>query len=240
MPSEAVRLQKFIASTGLASRRDAEKMIGEGKIYVNGRKAELGSKIDPSSDRVSYKGKLLEPEEKLTMIFHKPKGFLCNHDGRRDGGTIFETFPDLRGYRVVVGLEKAASGLILLSNDGDLLQGVARQFRHLPRSFHLRFKEELSEGTVARLKKGIHCDDRRLVVDSVKEIPKEKGAIWYEFRLRDQRDQLLEKVMKNLGHPAQRIVQVGFAHIRDDQLKKGKGRLLTQKEIAGLKDFSGI
>ena len=88
MPPETLRLQKFISSTGLASRREAEKLIESGKIYVNGKKAELGQRVDPYEDRVTYKGKLLEPEEKRSLLFHKPKGFMCNNDGRREGGTI--------------------------------------------------------------------------------------------------------------------------------------------------------
>jgi 16S rRNA U516 pseudouridylate synthase RsuA-like enzyme len=104
----------------------------------------------------------------------------------------------------------------------------------------VRLKEELPESSIEKLKRGFKLDDRRLVVDLIKEVPREKGKIWYEFRLRDHRDRLLEKVMKICGHPTQRLIQVGFAHIRDDQLKKGKGRLLTAKEVAGLRSFSGV
>ena len=236
---ETVRLQKFLASAGIASRREAETLIESGKVFVNGRKAVLGQKIDPAKDRVMYKGQVIEAEEKISMLFHKPRGFLCNDDGRREGETIFSEFPELAPYKVVVGLEKSASGLILLSNDGDLLQGVARQYRALERTFHLRVKGVMEEAAIERLTKGFNVEDRHLRLLKLKEIKVEGERAWYECSLCDHRDMVLEKAFKMLGHPIQRIVQVGIAGIRDDLLKKSKGRLLTPKEIKLLEQLVG-
>jgi 23S rRNA pseudouridine2605 synthase len=236
---ETVRLQKFLASAGIASRREAETLIESGKVYVNGRKAALGQKIDPLNDRVTYKGDVITAEEKISMLFYKPRGFLCNDDGRREGETIFHEFPELLSYKVVIGLEKAASGLILLSNDGDLLQGVARQYRALERTFHLRVKGNMQEDAIERLTKGFNVEDRHLKLIKLKELKKEGERTWYECSLCDHRDMVLEKAFKMMGHPIQRIVQVGVAGLRDDLLKKGKGRLLTAKETKQLAQFVG-
>jgi 23S rRNA pseudouridine2605 synthase len=237
MAEDDLRLQKFLANAGVASRREAEKLISSGKIYVNGRKASLGQKVTPEKDRVTYKGKVVEAEEKITFLFHKPRGFLCNHDGRRDGESIYEHFEELRPYRVAIGLEKNASGLILLTNDGDLLQDIAQNYRRIKRVFSIRVKGQLEEKLLKKLEeKGVQHGSNHINFDHFKETKVEKERTWYECSLFDQRDQLLEKVFLQLQHPIQRIHQIGFGSLRDQLLKKSKGRPLTAKELQQLRD----
>jgi 23S rRNA pseudouridine2605 synthase len=235
MSEEDLRLQKYLAGAGIASRRDAEKLIKEGKVYVNGRKASLGQKVTPGKDRVTFKGKLVEPEEKVTFLFHKPRGFMCNRDGRRDGESIFDQFEELKPFRVAIGLEKSASGLILLTNDGDLLQRIAVSYRELPRSFSIRVKGKLSEQAFERGTKGLNFEGRRVVLENLKELKLEKERAFYECSVLDHRDQMLEKVFMQLQAPIQRISQIAIAGLRDDLLTKGKGRALTLKELQQLR-----
>lgn len=240
MSNEPVRLQKYIASSGRGSRREAEAWIESGKVYVNGRKADLGMKVIPGQDRVTVKGEVLEQPEMVTVIFHKPRGFLCNNDGRREGGTIFETFPELVGLKVVAGLEKDASGLIMLSNDGNLMQSFGQCYREIERVFKIRIKGELSDKLLERLARGVKFEERIVKLDAIKLIEKKGEQSWYEVVIVDHRDRLLEKLFKSLNHPLQRVVQVGFADLRDDALKKGKGRVLTHKELDRLRETIGV
>lgn len=239
MSEEDLRLQKFLAGAGVASRRDAEKFIKEGKVYVNGRKASLGQKVTPGKDRVTFKGKVVEAEERVTFLFHKPRGFMCNRDGRREGESIFDEFPELKPYRVAVGLEKSASGLILLTNDGDLLQAIAREYRHLDRTFSLRLKGQLDESILKKALTGIQLDGRKVIFSRFKETKVEKERSWYECSIQDHRDQMLEKLFKQLQHPVQRISQIAIGSLRDDLIKKGKGRPLTPKELELFKSSIG-
>jgi pseudouridine synthase len=240
MLNEPVRLQKFIASSGRGSRREAEAWIESGKVYVNGRKADLGMKVIPGQDRVTLKGEVLEPPEMVTVIFHKPRGFLCNHDGRREGGTIFDTFSELKGLKVVAGLEKDAAGLIMLSNDGNLMQSFGQCYRDIERVFKIRVKGELPEKLLERLVRGIKFEDRVVKLERIKFLESKGEQFWYEVVMVDHRDRLLEKLFKSLNHPLQRITQVGFAELRDDVLKKGKGRVLTHKELDKLRETIGV
>lgn len=240
MSNEPVRLQKYIASSGKGSRREAEAWIESGRVYVNGKKAELGQKVVAGVDRVTIKGEVLEPPEIITALFHKPRGFLCNNDGRREGGTIFDTFPELERLKVVAGLEKDASGLILLSNDGDLIQAFGNCYREMLRVFRIRVKNEIEEKSQVRLLKGMRVEDRQVVLESFKFIEKVGEQVYYEVSVKDHRDQLLEKLFKNVGHPLQRIHQIGISCLRDDTIKKGKGRLLTKKEVDKLRETLGV
>jgi len=238
--NEPVRLQKYIATSGRGSRREAEDWIAKGRVYVNGKKATLGLKITPGVDRVTLKGEVIEEPEMVTAIFHKPRGFLCNNDGRREGGTIFETFKELENLKVVAGLEKDAAGLILLSNDGDLMQAFGKNYRDLDRIFKVRIKGELSEKAHNKLTQGMRFEGREIMLESLKLLEGKGEQFWYEISIKDHRDRLLEKMLKQLGHPIQRIQQVGIASLRDDTLKKGKGRLLTAKEKKRLQEELGV
>lgn len=226
-----MRLQKYLSGAGVASRREAETLIAAGKVYVNGRKAELGQRVIPGEDRVMCRGKVVEVEETVSFLFHKPRGFLCNPDGRREGETIFDAFPELRGYRVALGLGRMESGLMLLTNDGDLMQRVGQNIRSLERTFRLRIGGELDEKTLSRVQKGLKIDDRLVAPHSIKAQRRDGERQWYEVVFVDHRDGLVERFFKTLGHPVQRCVQIGVANLRDDLLKKGKGRPLTPKEL---------
>ena len=240
MFKEPVRLQKYIAKSGRGSRREAESWIESGKVYVNGKKAILGMKVVPSQDRVTLKGEVLEEPEMVTVIFHKPRGFLCNNDGRREGGTIFNTFLELSGLKVVAGLEKGASGIIILSNDGDLMQAFSQSYREVERVFKIRVKGEIVQKSMERLTRGVKMDDRIVKLDRLKYLEKTGDQYWYEVMITDHRDRLLEKVFKQINQPIQRIQQVGLADLRDSELKKGKGRVLTKKEMMKLRVTLGV
>lgn len=240
MSDRSIRLQKYLADAGICSRRQAEALIEKGKVYVNGRKAELGQKVISGVDKVLYKGKEVEPEETFTFLFHKPRGFLCNADGRREGESIFDAFPELRPYRVVLGLSRTASGLILLSNDGDLLQKLSSQQRYLSRIFRVRLQGELDEKTFKRLGKGIRMDDRTVALENLKHLKQEGEKHWYEFSLSDVRDQLVEKVFKTINRPVGRVVQVEVGGLRDDLLGRGKGRPITPKEKERILTHAGV
>lgn len=237
---EPVRLQKYLSQAGKGSRREAEDWIAKGRVYVNGKKAELGQKVTPGVDRVTLKGEVIEEPEEITAIFHKPRGFLCNNDGRREGGTIFETFKELGALKVVAGLEKDAAGLIVLSNDGNLMQAFAQCYRDLDRVFKIRVKGELSEKTLTRLQDGLKFEERIVSLEQIKFLEKNGEQVWYEVVIRDHRDRLLEKLFKQLQHPIQRIHQIAIGSLRDDSLKKGKGRILTAKEMRRLREELGV
>lgn len=237
MSQEAIRLQKFLASCGIASRRESESLIEAGKVYVNGKKATLGQKVIPGQDTVKYQNKIVEENEKVAFLFNKPRGFICNNDGReRDQKeTLSHTFDELKNYPIVIGLEKEASGLILLSNDGDLHQQITKNYKKIERVFHLRFKNEISSDTQLRLQSGIKFEETRFNIDKIQFLKKEGEFHWYKVSCTNHKDKMLEKLFKAAQHPIQRIRQVEFAGIHDEALKKGKGRILTAKEIDILK-----
>jgi 23S rRNA pseudouridine2605 synthase len=240
MSNQSIRLQKFLADGGICSRRQAESLIEQGKVYVNGRKAVLGQKVTPGQDKVLYRGKEVQAEEVFTFLFNKPRGFLCNPDGRRDGETIYDAFPELRPYRVVLGLSRTASGLILLSNDGGFLQSLSSQQRYLPRIFRVRLQGSLDEKTFKRLGRGIRVDDRNVVLENLKLHKLDGEKHWYEFTLTDAKDQLVEKVFKTISRPVGRIIQIEVAGLRDDLLERGKGRPITPKERERLLSQAGV
>lgn len=238
---EPIRLQRYLALAGVASRREAEDLIKAGKVSVNGQKLnKLGTKVVPGEDTVRMGRKLIEYAPAEVLLFHKPRGYLCNQDKRYPGESIYDLNPDLKPFPVTVGLEKNSQGLILLTNDGVLHQRISASLRGLERVFHVRMKEKMSDKTIKRLEKGVQLDGEQIVLRSLKYLKADKTFHWYQFTMRDLRDKSLTKLFKNLQHPLQKQMQVGFANIRDDLLRKGKGRQCTTKEIEGLKKLIGL
>jgi 23S rRNA pseudouridine2605 synthase len=237
MSEEAIRLQKFLAQAGIGSRREAEELIKTGEISVNGKKAKLGCKVIPGKDIVKHKGKTVEEQEKITILFHKPRGFICNDDGReRDKKeSLANTFEELKNFPVTIGLEKNASGLILLSNDGDLHQQITSKYKSIKRGFLVRTKNEISEKDLTRLTNGVKIEEQRFYLESIKLQQREDMKTWYNISCTNQKDKILEKLFKTIQHPIQRIMQIEIAGIQDQKLQKGKGRILTHKELDILK-----
>ena len=241
MSSAPIRLQRFLAQAGVASRRAAELLISEGKVSVNGASVrEPGLKIRPGVDVVRMGKTIIQNAEMVSFIFHKPRGFLCNEDPRYLDKCIFKVYPELKPYRVAVGLEKAASGLILLTNDGDLHQALTRNMKGLERKFAVRVREEIDEKTMERLKKGMTIEEQHVVIRGLKFDRTDAGCHWYNFSVRDLRDKVLAKVFKTAQHPLQKMVQTGIGNIQDNLLKKSTGRILTAKELSGLRKLVGM
>lgn len=239
--SKTVRLQRFLSQAGLCSRREAEQWIADGRISLNGKRVqEQGVKVDPDNDLVKVDGKKIKSQKAQFILFHKPRGYLCNEDPKYADKSIYKLCPDLKAFAVAVGLEKTASGLILLSNDGQLHQAMTRQIKGIERKFEIRVKEKISDKTMARLKKGIHVDGQQVKLQSITWLREEKSYHWYVIRMRDLRDKSLAKCFKTAQHPLQKIIQTGFAGIEDSNLRKSCSRHLTPKEITHLKELLGF
>lgn len=232
MNQESIRLQKFLADAGVCSRREGEDLIQNGKVKVNGKTVkQLGVKVTPGKDTVSIGKKIIESSSHPCILFHKPRSFTCNPDPRRPGRSIMEEFPDLKGYKVSVGLEKDASGLILLTTDGSLHQKVTARLKSLDRRYKLQLTRELEPKEIERLETGIVLDDIRRPLKKVRPVKVTRGEHWYEVTVSDTRDRLLHRIFETLPCPVKRQVQVGLGTLQDPKLSKGKARPVGAKEL---------
>jgi 23S rRNA pseudouridine2605 synthase len=221
------RLQKIIARAGVASRRHAEQMILSGLVTVNGRVVtELGTKADPSRDHIKVSGKLLHAsEEKIYLALNKPVGVvatLSDPEGRRSLSELLRGVP-LRVYPVG-RLEYAASGLLLLTNDGELTNRMMRAHA-LRQTYFFKLKGPLAQSELEELERAAGL---RL------ERAKSGANPWYEVTLTESRRDALRQKLIAMKHPVEKIKRGAIGPVELSSLPPGRYRALTAHEVAAL------
>lgn len=153
---EKIRLNKFLQSVGVASRRKADLLIETGKVEVNGEPASLGLMIQPDEDRVTVEGKLcLQPEKLVYFLFHKPKGCICSHQRKQHEVLVIDFFSHCKERLFTIGrLDKESEGLLLLTNDGDFAQKVIHPSSHILKEYHVTVHRKIFPEDLFQLRKG--------------------------------------------------------------------------------------
>ena len=233
------RLQKIIAHAGFASRREAEAMIREGRVTVNGRVVtELGSKADPARDHVKVDGKLItKAETHRYILLYKPKEVMttvADPQGRR---TVIDLIKGVRERIYPVGrLDFHSEGLILLTNDGDLAFKVSHPKHGSVKTYHVKVRGVPDERIVGKLERGITIDGKRTLPCEIARMKTtgrgdEEGNSWFEVKLREGRTQQIRKMFQAVGHPVSKLRRVAIGPLSDPRLTPGDYRELTSKEV---------
>lgn len=243
------RIQKVLATAGVASRRAVEQMIAEGRIQVNGRPAEIGQKID-HEDKVRVDGRLIKlsrKEEKTRVLLYKKRvGELVTRedpDGRR---TIFRKLPELNNGRwIAVGrLDINTSGLLLLTNNGELARRLTHPSFEVVREYAVRVLGEVTEETLAKLRKGVELEDGPAHFDSIHLGANEDGEganHWYTVTLHQGRNRLVRRLIESQGLQVSRLIRTAYGPIQlGTGIKSGSAREATPQELSALMSAVGL
>ena len=233
------RLQKIIAHAGFASRREAETMIREGRVTVNGRVVtELGSKADPGSDHIKVDGKLItRAETHRYILLYKPKEVTSTVNDPEGRKTVVDLVKGVRERIYPVGrLDYQSEGLLLLTNDGDLAYKVSHPKHGSVKTYHVKVRGVPDERIIGKLERGITIDGKRTVPCEISRMKTtgrgdDEGNSWYEVRLREGRNQQIRKMFKAVGHPVSKLRRVAIGPIADPKLTPGDWRELTKHEV---------
>ncbi len=220
------RLQKLIARAGIASRRNAEKLILAGEVTVNGKiVTELGSKADPERDSIKVSGRVLRfPEQKTYLLLNKPAGCVATMSDPEGRRTVRNLVRSVRGHIFPVGrLEYHSEGLLLLTSDGELADRLMRG--GLPQTYWLKVKGALSVGEL---------QDLAAKTGARLRIVKPGPNPWYEASITEARRDALRNGLFRMGHPVERIRRVRLANLELGKLAPGEYRPLTEGEVAAL------
>jgi 23S rRNA pseudouridine2605 synthase len=237
MPLE--RLQKIIAHAGFASRREAETMIREGRVTVNGRVVkELGSKADPARDHVKVDGKLItRAETHRYILLYKPKEVMTTVEDPQGRRTVIDLVKGVRERIYPVGrLDFHSEGLILLTNDGDLAFKVSHPKHGSVKTYHVKVRGVPQERIVEKLERGITIDNKRTLPCEISRMKTtgrgdDEGNSWFEVRLREGRTQQIRKMFQAVGHPVSKLRRVAIGPLSDPKLTPGDWRELTPREV---------
>jgi 23S rRNA pseudouridine2605 synthase len=233
------RLQKIIARAGIASRRHAEQLIVSGQVRVNGRAVtELGSKADLATDRIEAAGKLITTPQRLVYIaMNKPSEIVAtmsDPEGRKTLRNSLRGFPE-RVYPVG-NLEYAASGVILLTNDGDLAAQVLKNWEHLEQAYHIKVKGMLTLHDLDHL--GKEAGVRMKTLRQPDSTRGRAANYWYEVRMRDTRKEELRRVLVKAQHPIEKWIRISVGPIQVEGIPRGRYRELKKSEVEALRKAS--
>ena len=236
---ELERLQKIIAHAGFASRREAETMIREGRVTVNGRVVtELGTKASPGRDHIKVDGKLItRAETHRYILLYKPKEVMTTVEDPQGRRTVIDLIKGVRERIYPVGrLDFHSEGLILLTNDGDLAFKVSHPKHGSVKSYHVKVRGVPQERLIEKLQRGITIDGKRTLPCEIARMKTtgrgdDEGNSWYEVRLREGRTQQIRKMFQAVGHPVSKLRRVAIGPIADPALTPGDWRELTPREV---------
>ncbi|WP_372774883.1 pseudouridine synthase [Mangrovibacterium sp.] len=233
---EQIRLNRFIANSGICSRRDADKLITDGEITVNGEVVtELGAKVS-RNDQVSYKGKLLDVEKKVYLLLNKPRGYVTTLDDPHAEHTVMELVDHACTERIypVGRLDKETSGVLLFTNDGELAKKLTHPSYEKKKIYHVFLNVDFTEEHLEQVKNGIELEDGFIKADSISYVdPADKKQVGIEIH--SGRNRIVRRIFGHLGYKVARLDRVVFAGMTKKNLPRGKWRFLSEREIGFLK-----
>ena len=225
-----IRLQKFIADSGIASRRKSEELITSGRVKVNGRIVTvLGTKIDPIKHKVQVDNQTISAKtNKLYIAFYKPRGVLSTMSDDRGRPCLGDYFEEIGERLFHVGrLDKESEGLLLLTNDGNWANELAHPSKGVEKSYRVMVEESMTKEHLARLLKGIRLEDGLAKARSAKLIP---GG--FEITLHEGRNQIVRRMAAALGLNILALQRTRIGRIHLGELRNGKWRYLSVVETA--------
>ena len=228
-----VRVQKYISQAGLASRRQAEAMLGEGRIAINGVPVTRpGVRVVPGSDTVSLDGRVVQPAERRWIVFHKPVGVLCTRTDPHGGDTIYDLLPDWAGgLRYVGRLDLDTSGLLLLTNDGDLAAKLVHPSGRVERQYVAGVAGKVTAGALRRLKRGVELEDGPARPKRVRRVDLGEDTWGVTLVLTEGRKREVRRMLRAVGHPVRTLVRTRFGPFRLGGLKPGHWRPARPSEL---------
>ena len=235
-----MRLQKYLAQCGVASRRHAEEMIREGKIQVNGVTVrEMGLQVDESRDIVSVEGKAVRPEEtKHYLAYYKPIGEVTTTSDPEGRPTVMDKFRDYPVRLFPVGrLDYDSEGLLLLTNDGDLMNHLLHPSHEVNKVYLVKASNNISDEEILRLRQGVMIDNKLTSPAHVRLIRKEVFDTVLLISIHEGRNRQVRKMIEKIGHQVVSLKRVAFGPVELKDLPRGQWRRLTEQEILRLKSL---
>ncbi|HAN19578.1 MAG: hypothetical protein A2X13_14960 [Bacteroidetes bacterium GWC2_33_15] len=233
---EPSRLNKYIANSGVCSRREADELIEAGFITVNGEVVtELGAKVMPK-DVVRYKGKLLSNEKKVYILLNKPKDFITTVRDRHAEKTVLDLVKNACEERVypVGRLDKNTTGVLLLTNDGELTKQLTHPSYIKKKIYHVFLDKPVTKADMISIVEGIQVDEDFVTADAISYVEEnDKSQVGIEIHTGQNR--IVRRIFESLGYKILKLDRVYFAGLTKKNLPRGKWRFLTPQEVAQLK-----
>ena len=227
-----MRLNRFLAAAGVASRRKCDELIGAGRVTINGRVCTDFGAQPGERDHVKVDGKLVHAERALTIAMHKPAGFVSTRSDPHARDTIFDLLPSRFPRLFNIGrLDAQSEGLLLLTNEGDLAQQLTHPRHQIEKEYEVTLDRPWDRALAQKLLRGITLDGKRARISRLHTI----GPTRLRVVLHQGLNQQIRRMFYAIGYEVKRLVRVRVGNLRLGQLPRGEWRALTKEELAALK-----
>ena len=233
--SEEMRLNKFIAHSGVCSRRDADTLIAEGRIKINNKVVtELGHKVQPD-DHVHLDGKPLHVQRFVYLLLNKPKDYITTMEDTHERKTVMEIIGDACSERIfpVGRLDRNTTGLLLFTNDGDLAGKLSHPSSRVKKVYEVTLNKPIEEEHFLAIQQGIKLEDGPVKVNSIAIISPDQYVLGLEIHIGKNR--IVRRIFEHFGYEVDRLDRTTYAGLTKKNLPRGKWRMLDEKEVAFLK-----
>ena len=234
-PQGAIRLNRFIANSGICSRREADDLITAGVVAVNGKiVTELGTKVNPE-DEVRFNGEIVKGEKKVYILMNKPKGFVTSVEDPHSDKTVMDLIKGACTERVypVGRLDKNSVGVLLFTNDGDLTRKLTHPSYNKQKIYQVTLDKPLSEEDMTKIAEGITLEDGPIFADEVSYVSENRKEVGIEIH--SGKNRIVRRIFESLGYSVQKLDRVYFAGLTKKRLKRGGWRFLSPREVSMLK-----
>jgi 23S rRNA pseudouridine2605 synthase len=240
------KIQKILANAGVGSRRQVETWIQEGRITVNGRVATIGDRMT-YHDKVCVDGREIKlirskNQKSRVLLYHKPEGEMCTRHDPEGRPTIFERLPIIRNSRwICVGrLDFNTSGLLLITNDGELANRLMHPSSEIEREYAVRVRGDVTPEIIGRLQKGVHLEDGTARFDQIIDAGGSGSNHWYHVTVKEGRNRLVRRLWEALGFTVSRLIRIRFGNVYlPAGLRRGQHIELHEDQVADLESFLG-
>lgn len=232
-----IRLNRYIANSGICSRRKADELIAAGVVSVNGTPiSELGHKIDPAKDEVRYNGELLKREKKTYVLLNKPKDYITTTDDPQERKTVMQLVEKASRERIypVGRLDRNTTGLILMTNDGDLADKLSHPRNGITKIYHVELDKSLSQGDMNKIQFGLELEDGLIKPDTVSYVTggskREVG-----IQIHSGKNRIVRRIFEHLGYEVVKLDRVVYGNLTKKDLPRGRWRYLEEHELIQIK-----
>lgn len=236
---DEIRLNRYIANSGICSRRKADELIQAGVISVNGEVVnEMGFKVDPRKDEIRYNGELLKREKKTYVLLNKPKDYLTTTDDPHERRTVMQLITKATNDRIypIGRLDRNTTGLLLMTNDGDLAEKLSHPRNNVTKIYMAELDKNLTQGDFNKIQYGVELEDGFIKPDEISYV---QGASKREvgIQIHSGKNRIVRRIFEHLGYEVVKLDRTIYANLSKKDLPRGRWRYLTEQELIQLKHF---
>lgn len=239
---ETMRLQRYLAEAGVASRRASEELIRQGRVTVNGETAQIGCTVT-GEEEIALDGRAVKKQaQTVVILFYKPRGVVCTAEDPQGRSTVQDYFKEVPVRLFNVGrLDLNSEGLLLMTNDGDLAYRLTHPKYEVEKSYYTVCNGTVTEEEAERLRRGVPLEDGMTAPAGVDFIrPTVRGDTSMVITIHEGRNRQVRRMVEAIGHKTLRLKRERFGGLSLGQLKSGEWRYLTEREIAALHEKIGL